>query len=693
MLTRLDYLREALEASTDGRRCEGAQKYTAGFSRVEEDAKKCLWIETQKAAILKELRASPLRMPNCQRSRTNYNTLRSDPRSATSVETLEDWWGRVRAHACEALRLKAMSPVEEGDRNQPQWMNLLQQVEPWLCILILTAPERDQEALAHIGVIRTVIGSVDRDVTLEETDFFANRHTAYKGLNEQIHGVLDNNRRDGAKSGVHIDPASALRSKNLILTAVVDEQIRIVQKMQTDLAAPVIAVEAARGFLEDGLALRDHVLALDTRLKQWQDRLRLFQKDAQKVIAAADTALDDNSFPLVRAALDRARGEPVPALLNDTVGEGFHGFLDHPTFGHVSTYVDIQQGRRVKQAERKQWIDWCLEVVEEHTLERTITCEELDAHVKTWTTKHKSEPQLITEYNEFAGKLRSLLNNGVFPVERLYEEMQDMHQEEPNDVCHLQEKIRYTDCVLRNTGGPDAKAGARISYETLDSILPIVEKKVFQVRRIRDWLQQYEHTGTLGAEPHTCPGIVSWSEQERAIRALRDQCYLEDALGRCKIVREGDGENGTRLCDGKWWPLERALQSLDAMPDDLTDPLSQAAQQLHRWWKERRDALERDVKECRDCEANIVWRIGERWPRWEELIIAKAKLDETRAAPFRIPVLLEILPPKWVDPLRIVEKEFKRACSRYAEICACDPTFREIVSQESRLYTPPDCPK
>lgn len=341
---------------------------------------------------------------------------------------------------------------------------------------------------------------------------------------------------------------------------------------------------------------------IDWRTKQ----LEVFQKAADQALTLMERGLrQPTHFETVRFILRLGEGG---SPLAERVPDSFRND-QHPTLRWLTEQLYRAEGRRARQEELRARIETCLR------LERVERAEEL------------GEPKSTTEralFNELRQKL-SIPVHRTFPLEQALKAMREMANEEPHDVCGLQENMTYSD--------PD---NYQQFYNGLKQIEPVIAKKVSQIQTLRHWLGAFtvaDHA-TGGANP----GFVNWDTKNSYIERLRDshRDNLAPARKECVRVRQGDEE---RTIDGVW-SLQKTFDALDRknmmdvlgavlvndVTPDGTFALCRPAESINQEREKLREHIAAQIKDAKQVEENIAWRIKNFNARWESFQSAQNAL-------------------------------------------------------------------
>ena len=620
--TARDYYERAEECGRRGQACANAPTVEQQLRELIIQARLFRDLEQQKEQIQRRLAREELHISECREARELYEAARQ--RLDTAQGQLEEWWQRVAAAACARLRQQAQTvPPEKG---------IFDHIEPWICIMLLTGLP-DEVTRAQLARLSYVVDDLERKVETETRDFEATAHPEYQTLDKQ---------------------------------AILKRQIDFCTDLQKGLREPQLAVQICSPYIgNEAIPLSQRLHHVAQELDSWIERLKHFERDLGTVQALANFGLISGDFQPTDNAIALASGglvSPTPGVPQP--GLGFQGFTLHPTFVWLKEFVARQKQRRESQREHKQYIEWGL------ALEHVTDVEELAKIERQEKDRLQQAPSLAEKYSQFIREMQQALAVGRYPIELVFERLEKMHHDEPQDVCQLQAQLTYRD--------PETLK----SYEGFTTIHPILEAKVRQIRNLREWLDQFKPIGLQITVRRVCPGVVDWATEKPLIEKQRDRCELRHALKHCQSVRWG--EEGTEPLFNGLWPLERAKQALTVLPEGLTPPKSQAARLLNTQRLKQIEELETQIAECQKIAQDIEWRITEQPRRKAQVYEQLYFLREARDS------LWNKLP--WGrNNVENARKALEEECRRYAEICPCDPEFLKVLDEEGLSIPLPRC--
>lgn len=619
--TTLYHYERALECGQNGLKQSLAENFKQDLKSLVDQATSLKWLEEQKEQVRLLLRRE-IHIIDCQIA-TGINTAVLDKAGSTQA-SWSKWWAQETARACDRLRQQTLPPGTD----------VFTEIEPWVCVLIMTG---DSTAQIKVARLRVVVNDLIKQIENEIDDYGASKNEKYRNS----------------------DSKSVLKL-----------QIEKCEDWYKKLDNPRLALQYCRNYIERGADLEQALNTTATSLENWISLLKAFDRDIGATLATINYALLTGDFTPAFNALNRSTGAPTEPQLPNTPqpGAAFITFKTHPTFQWLREQVENAKRRYDKQLAHKRFIEWGL------PLESIQKDAELDSVERNWQAQNATAGSRNDEHAAFIRDLRSGLAIGKFPLERVLESSKAMANEEPDDSCRLQAQIVYTDPLTMTR------------YEGLDKVSRILETKVNQLQNLREWLEQFTVTNPQITVRRECPGIVNWAAEKPLIEKQRDTCQLKAALEHCHLVHNGDGvvalgHNPENLLVNGLWPLVRAKKSLENPPADLLPPKSSIARSFDAERQSRIKLLTNQIDECIKLRSDIEWRIKEQPIRWDKLLDALGDMRQVREAGiFQM----------FRRNQRIAEttETFKQACARYEQVCPCDPEFLKILDEEPRIYFP-----
>ena len=418
----------------------------------------------------------------------------------------------------------------------------------------------------------------------------------------------------------------------------------------------------------------ESVNLLDTKshdLKDWIGQLQNFRNALAPALSLIEDGLKQpGQFEIARFILGKGGThssihKPVP---QNFISKG------HPSYQAMVDRLERNSMRREQQERLALRISLSLQyehVARAEDLPKTIPTQlenqTIERVMRELDLPSSARARYINEWRALLSELGQRLENPVqpvYPVMVALDEMYDMRddqQGEPQDACGLQARLKYRD--LDN---------AEKLYNGLQTIQRIIERKVEQVRTLREWLVRVNSVAGTGNS--LFPGTVNWKQTKEKISRLRDSgpVGLRDSKKECKNAREGD-ENGIYL---QTWCLKRAARelSLEEMARMLGADgtvglnLCLLAQKLDRERVDRKAQIEKEIIESEAMEADIDNRFRRYTGARERFYAAHQRLMAKRN--------------NWSREL----VEFEQAAEDFCSIC---PQWIDFLSrlEEARIKT------